>query len=133
MVWWTLWMGCGKIQIDQQAWRMDAKEEQVLFASAEEFWLGMRWGEMTRVGKYIDDPLARARFVSNYQTGQYMETKVLHVELVDQGELDTSQNIWKYGTVYIQVEKLVDGYSLQRMEETQQWKRTANGWYVVIE
>ena len=35
--------GCPKM--DAEPWRMDVKEQQVLFAAAEEYWLGMRWGE----------------------------------------------------------------------------------------
>ena len=73
---WWLAMACPKM--DAEPWRMDVKEQQVLFAAAEEYWMGVRWGELGRASQYIEDPLERARFLNTYVPGQYIDIKVLH-------------------------------------------------------
>ena len=53
-------MACPKM--DAEPWRMDVKEQQVLFAAAEEYWMGVRWGELGRASQYIEDPLGGSIF-----------------------------------------------------------------------
>ena len=132
MFWSMMLLGCPKV--DQQAWRMDDKEQMVLRGNAEEFWQGLRWGELTRSAQYIEDPLQRSRFMANYQYGEYIDIKVLHAELQPQtDEQGFEQEIWREGTVFVQVESIVDGHAVQKREEEQLWVRKADGWFVVLE
>ena len=78
-MWWLAMMAC--LKMDAEPWRMDIKEQQVLYAAAEEYWLGVRWGELGRSSQYIEDPLERARFLNTYVPGQYIDIKVLHATL----------------------------------------------------
>ena len=61
-----LWLAMACPKVDSEPWRMDVKEQSVLFEAAEEYWLGVRWGELGRSSQYIEDPLERARFLNSY-------------------------------------------------------------------
>lgn len=129
-----LWMMLACPKVDQEPWRMDLKEQQILFTAAEEYWLGVRWGELTRASQYIEDPLERARFLNSFVAGQYIDVKVLHAELkplADDFEVTPETKVWREGTVYVQIEKVVQGHQVVSLEEQQAWHRTANGWYIV--
>ena len=90
-------------------------------------WLGVRWGELTRSAQYIEDPLSRARFLNSFVPGQYIDIKVLHAELTPlPDDLDRfSDKRWREGTVYVQIEKVLQGHQVVSVEE-QAWNRTAD-------
>ena len=127
------WMMLACPKVDQEPWRMDVKEQQILFGAAEEYWLGVRWGELTRSAQYIEDPLERARFLNSFVPGQYIDIKVLHAELTplpDDFELTPDTKVWREGTVYVQIEKVLQGHQVVSVEEQQSWNRTADGWFI---
>lgn len=129
---WWLTIGCPKV--DSEPWRMDVKEQQVLFEAAEEYWLGVRWGELGRSSQYIEDPLERARFLNSYVSGQYIDIKVLHAELApiaDDFEITPETKVWRTGTVYVQIEQVLNGYKVDNTEQQQEWHRTPDGWFIV--
>ena len=129
----VMWMMLACPKVDQEPWRMDAKEQQVLYTSAEEYWLGVRWGELTRSSQYIEDPLERARFLNSFVSGQYIEIKVLHAELApipDDFEITAETEVWRTGTVYIQVEQVLNGHKVVNTEEQQEWYRNSDGWFI---
>lgn len=133
-MWWLAMTACPKM--DAEPWRMDVKEQQVLYAAAEEYWLGVRWGELGRSSQYIEDPLERARFLNTYVPGQYIDIKVLHANLepLDEGfEITPETKVWRTGTVYVQIEQVINGHKLQNSEEQQEWYRTSTGWYIGAE
>ena len=129
----VMWMMLACPKVDQEAWRMDTKEQQVLFSSAEEYWLGVRWGELSRSAQYIEDPLERARFLNSFVSGQYIEIKVLHAELepiADDFEITPEIDVWRTGTVYIQVEQVLNGHQVVNQEQQQDWIRKSSGWFI---
>ena len=129
-----LWLALACPKVDSEPWRMDVKEQSVLFEAAEEYWLGVRWGELGRSSQYIEDPLERSRFLNSYAAGQYIEIKVLHAELdplEDDFEITPETTIWRTGTVYVQIEQVVNGRSVQNVEEQQEWHRKSTGWFIV--
>ena len=129
-----LWLAMACPKVDSEPWRMDVKEQSVLFEAAEEYWLGVRWGELGRSSQYIEDPLERSRFLNSYAAGQYIEIKVLHAELdplEDDFEITPETTIWRTGTVYVQIEQVVNGRSVQNVEEQQESHRKSTGWFIV--
>ena len=123
-----LLLACPKI--DQQGWRSDQAEQIVLMENAQMFWQGMRWKEPTRAMIFIEDPLERARFNVSFGQEEYIDVKVLHAELNDsESELNTEER-WRWATVYVQIESIESGYSVQNREIEQSWYRTESGWFV---
>ena len=129
-MWSLIFLACPKI--DQQAVRQDDKEQVALQASAERYWLGVRWGEPNRVMEFIEDPLEKARFAAELEDVEYVDVKVLHAELDSKPEEEPSNDmeIWRTGKVYVRVEQIDTGNVLQITEDTQLWYRTSDGWYV---
>ena len=48
----------------------------------------------------------------------------------DDFELKPDTAVWREGTVYVQIEKVVQGHQVVSVEEQQQWNRTAAGWFI---
>ena len=91
---------------------------------------------MGRASQYIEDPLERARFLNTYVHGSIYRYKSFACNLeplTEDFEITPETKIWRNGTVYVQIEQVINGHKLQNTEEQQEWYRTSTGWYIETE
>lgn len=128
-MWWIL-LGCATKMMDSPF--MMAQERQGLAASAQDYWVFVRWGEANRAGHYLESPLHRsalAAFVAE-PPWRFSNVEILQTDVGT--VLDKEQRPrTREGTVMVRIEYFDERIgNVEKTTFEQSWVKEYGRWVV---